>query len=117
MKDSVGVVTIIGGASTVAQAMPLVTGPAVFGAAARDTVQCNPVGGAITVNLPPALGLTGFLIEVVNITTDVTPITVQANGADNIISDVGTTPSIVMNTPNERRYLRSNGTNAWIVTG
>lgn len=116
-KNNVGTVFVIGGAGSVAQTMISVVGPATYGASAQETVQCDPTGGAILINLPAALGLTGLLIEVINLTPSVNTITIQANGADNIVSDVGTTPSIVMNTPNERRYLRSNGTNAWIVTG
>lgn len=117
-KDSAGVVTVIGGGGgSVATTMTSVVGPASHNASTQQTVLCNPAAGAITVNLPTAVGNTGLLIEIVNVTAVVTPITVQAAGGQNIIGDDGTAPTLVMNTPNERRYLRSNGTNAWIVTG
>jgi len=118
IKDSVGNVFPIGGAQTIATTMVDVVGPAAYAAAARQTILCDPSGGAITINLPPLVGLDGFLIEIINVTPDVTPITVAADGAEQVISSFGSTPTFELNTPNERRYIRaSEAQGAWIVTG
>ena len=107
-----------GGGFSVANTMVDVVGPAVYAASTRQTILCDPTGGAITVNLPPLVGLDGLPIEIINITSDVTPITVAADGVEQIISSFGATATFELNTPNERRYIRaSEAHGAWIVTG
>lgn len=118
VMDNAGNVSTIGGAQTIATTMVQVTGPNTYVAAILQTILADPSGGAITVELPPTTGFNGQLIEVVNITSDVTPITIEAFAGENIIGDFGAATTYEMNTPNERRYLRaSEALNAWIVTG
>lgn len=118
LKDNAGNVTTIGGLQTVATNMVQLNGPATYAASILQTILADPSGGSIDVDLPAVAGFDGQLIEVVNITGDVTPISVNANGAENIIGDFGTAPSYDLNTPYERRYLRaSEALSAWIITG
>ena len=118
LKDNLGNVTTIGGAVVLATTMVSVIGPASYNANYRDSVLVDPSGGAVTIVLPTVVGFDGWLIEVINLTSDVTPITIQASNPQNIISELGTQPTYEMNTPNERRYLRASVANsAWILTG
>lgn len=114
-KDVAGVVTPISGASAFvwnvvgpinnAGSPYLVTGP-------FETVRVDPSTGPVTINLFTAVGNAGVQVKVKNITVDVTPITVDAFGAETI--DGGLTWVLI--TPREFVVLESDGTN-WMVVG
>jgi len=112
--DHLGVVVTIGGASSLAFTHnPVVlVGDSPYASTVRETVKVDPSGGAIQIDLPTAVGIAGQKIKVVNVTTDTTPITVLPNGIETINGG----PSYILNTPNERVAVESDGTN-WIVVG
>lgn len=111
-KDYVGNVTTIGGDGTFNFLHnPIVTWTP-YTAAIRETVKIDPSGGAVILNLPTAVGQAGNRIKIINVTTDVTPITVTPFGGQLING----APTYLMNTPRERLEVESDGTN-WIVVG
>jgi len=90
----------------------VLVGDSPYTSVVRETVKVDPTGGAIQIDLPTAVGIAGRRIKVVNVTVDLTPITVTPDG----IETINGFPDHVMNTPNERVAVESDGTN-WIVVG
>lgn len=55
-----------------------------YTAAAGQLVRCDPSGGAFTVTLPTAVGISGRQIGIKNTTSDATTITIDADGSETI---------------------------------
>ena len=55
-----------------------------YAAAAGELVRCDPTGGAFTVTLPSAAGISGRQVLIKNTTADTTAISVAADGAETI---------------------------------
>lgn len=111
-KDQSGTVYVIGGAASTAFIHNAIVTPAAspYAAVIRETVKVNPTAGPITVNLPTAVGAAGLQIQVINFTPAVNPVTVTPFGGQTINGQ----PNFVLNTPEERLTIESDGTN-WII--
>lgn len=114
LKDYLGIVTNVGGASTalIWTHRPDVVGPGSVTALVYETVKVDPSGGLVTVNLPTAVGVTGQQLKVVSLTDMIGPpaVDIVPLGLETINSD----PSKSLTTPRERMTLESDGAN-WLV--
>lgn len=81
-----------------------------YSANINELVQCDPSGGAFSVNLPTAGGNTGKHIVIKNVTSSTNTITVVASGLETIDGSA-TQP---MNIGYEALYLVSNGS-GWLI--
>jgi len=112
-KDSVGTVEAIAGSVAPWTHNAIINNAASpYAATINETVKVDPSSGAVQVDLPTAAGIAGQLLKVINVTTDVTTITVNPVGLETIDG----ASSYMMNTPRERVWLESDGTN-WLVVG
>ncbi len=81
-----------------------------YTAAINETVRCDPSGGAFTVTLPTAVGNSGSVVEVKNVTASTNTITVDGNGAETIDGAL----TLALSTARAAVVLRSDGAN-WMV--
>jgi hypothetical protein len=81
-----------------------------YTAASNELVQCNPTGGAFTINLPTAGGRNGKHIVVKNVSNSTNTITIQAAGLETI--DGSSSQAISFGY--ESLHFVSNGSN-WVI--
>lgn len=116
-KDNFNNIIVVGGAQTIAflQGAVITVADSPYLATTRETVKVDMESGAVTVQLPPAVGITGFQIKVVGV-TDVdpptNPVTILPDGAETINGN----PSFQLTTTRESVLLESDGAN-WMVVG
>lgn len=116
-KDNFNNIIVVGGAQTIAflQGPVITVADSPYLAMARETVKVDMESGAVTVQLPPAAGITGFQIKVVGV-TDVdppsNPVTILPDGVETINGN----PTFQLTTTRESVLLESDGAN-WMVVG
>ena len=111
-KSDTGVIAPLAGVIVRVHNAVVVFGASPYAASINETVKVDPSGGAITIDLPTAAGLAGQLIRVKNVTTVVTPITVDAFGSETIDGSL----TFVMSSPGEDLAVESDGVN-WMIMG
>lgn len=78
----------------------------------NETVKVDPSGGAVTIVLPTPIGVEGQRVNVKNVTTDTTPITVQSVGAETLDGQ----PNQILTVAYERLIVESDGANYMVMT-
>ncbi len=74
------------------------------------TILCDCTGGAITVNLPTAVGITGRIYNIKKTDSSVNAVTIDGNGAETIDGAATVTISFQY----DSYSVQSNGTN-WVI--
>jgi len=114
LTNSAGVTTPIGGGGSNVwiHNIPVVVGASPYLATIQETVKVDADTGAITIQLPTAVGIAGQQLKVVSLSDTIGPpvCTLQPFGAETINSD----PTKTITTPRERYTLESDGAN-WLV--
>jgi hypothetical protein len=81
-----------------------------YNAAAGELVRCDPSGGIFTVTLPTAVGISGRMISVKNVTSSVTAITIATTGGQTIDGAA----TVTINTGFDSLFFASDGAN-WLL--
>lgn len=79
-----------------------------------DVVLCSTSGGAWTLTLPTAVGISGKKLKVKKTTADFTVLTIDGNGAETIAENGAGTATTTIDTIGEELEIVSDGSN-WVV--
>jgi len=112
LTNSLGVTTPVAGWQPWVHNAVVLFAATPYAASIQETVKVDPVGGAVQIDLPTAVGIAGFQIKVVSLSDLLVPnvITVDALGGQTINGVLTKT----LTTPRERIVVESDGAN-WLV--